>query len=176
MKVKDCSRGMIDRTCYFSFSEEALQEKIVWDPNAQRNRRKVVFPENAEHEEGSSSSDDGEGDSEDDADSEDGDEDNLSSFLKEARAKAGKTATDGAPPIKKLKAGERSEEQLELPAFADSEDELEKDDDEDDGEAGKAGDSGHCSEEEDSDSDEIEEDDGEEEQQSSDEEEEEQGK
>ncbi|XP_075890928.1 ribosome biogenesis protein BMS1 homolog isoform X2 [Nelusetta ayraudi] len=167
-------------------SEEGLQEKIVWDPNTQRNRRKVVFAEKADEDDGSGSSDDGDGDSEDDEDededeAENGDEDNLSSFLKEARAKAGKSAADGAPPVKKLKAGERSEEQQELPAFADSGDELERD--EEDGEAAKAGDSGHCSEEDgDSDSDEMEEDEDEdegdeeeeEEQQSSDEEEEEQ--
>ncbi|XP_059180784.1 ribosome biogenesis protein BMS1 homolog [Centropristis striata] len=145
--------------------KEGLQEECVWDPNTQRNRRKVVFTEEEEEgDDASDSSDDEDGDSDDsdqEEQEEDGDEDTLSSFLKEARSKSEqteRTVTD-APPVKKRKQEEVTED-AELPAFADSEDELEMSEEEsgEEGEAVRAGDSGHCSEEDDE-----EEEDGEEE-------------
>ncbi|CAJ1080477.1 ribosome biogenesis protein BMS1 homolog isoform X2 [Xyrichtys novacula] len=87
----------------------------------------------------------GEGDSDEE---EDEDENNLSMFLKKTRA-------ESAPPLKKQKLGEVKEgekEGAEVPAFADSEDELERSEEEDESDeeeaTGRAGDSGHCSEEE----------------------------
>lgn len=138
--------------------EEGLQEKQVWDPNTQRKRRKAVFTEEEGEDDVSGDSDDEDGDSEDSdqdeqEEDEDEDEDNLSTFLKEARAKSDKTeknVADSAPPVKKQKVEERKEES-EMPAFADSEDELERSQEE--GGAGRAGDSGHCSEEDEEDSD-----------------------
>lgn len=109
----------------------------------------MVFTEEVGEDDLSGSSDDEDGVDSEDSDQdeqgegEDEDEDNLSSFLKEARA--GSAKNDSAPPAKKQKVEERKEE---MPAFADSEDELEMSEEE--GEAWRAGDSGHCSEEEDS--------------------------
>nr|XP_033467814.1 ribosome biogenesis protein BMS1 homolog isoform X3 [Epinephelus lanceolatus] len=150
-----------------SGEKKGPQEECVWDPNTQRKRRKVVFTEEEEEDVSSSSDDeddeDGDGeDSEQGEQEEDEDNDPLSTFLKEARAecdKTEKTARD-APPVKKQKL----EESAEVPAFADSEDDLEmsEEEGEDEGEAVGAGDSGHCSEEEESDDDEEEEDDEEE--------------
>ncbi|KAK5851363.1 hypothetical protein PBY51_002165 [Eleginops maclovinus] len=161
--------------CEESRENGGPQEETVWDPNTQRERRKVVFAEEdeeEEEEEESGSSDDEEGGSEDsdqeeeddeDEDEEDKDKDNLSKFLKDARAKSEETVepSSDAPPVKKQKV-EKKEQSAELPAFADSEDELEVSEGEEtaeEGEAGRAGDSGHCSEEDEEDS----EDDGEEE-------------
>lgn len=145
-------------------------EKLIWDPNTQRERRMVVFPgEEIEEDEASGSSDDEDGNSEDSDQEEqeerDEEEDNLSTFLKDARAKSGKSeknVTGGAPPVKKQRLEEKKGERdviAEAPAFADSEDELEISEGESDeeGEAGRAGDSGHCSEEDDGDSDDEEE-------------------
>ncbi|KAI4801177.1 hypothetical protein KUCAC02_000102 [Chaenocephalus aceratus] len=88
------------------------QEESVWDPNTQRERGE---------------SDNEEGDNEDsDQEEEDEDKDNLSTFLKVARAKCDVTVEPSAeaPPVKKQKV-EQQEQSGELPAFADSEDELE---------------------------------------------------
>ncbi|KAJ4940617.1 hypothetical protein JOQ06_026914 [Pogonophryne albipinna] len=78
------------------------QEESVWDPNTQRERRK---------------------------EEEDEDKDNLSKFLKVARVKSDVTVEPSAeaPPVKKQKVEkkEQQEQSGELPAFADSEDELE---------------------------------------------------
>uniref|UniRef100_A0A8C3ABE1 BMS1 ribosome biogenesis factor n=1 Tax=Cyclopterus lumpus TaxID=8103 RepID=A0A8C3ABE1_CYCLU len=146
--------------------KEGLQEESVWDPNTQRERRKVVFTTEDE-EDVSGSSDDEDGDSEDSDQEDQGEDDgekNLSTFLKEARAKCVETTKTGAgaPPVKRPKLEERKGESAEVPAFADSEDDLEVSEDEEESggeeEAGRAGDSGHCSEE-----DEEESDDGEEE-------------
>lgn len=157
----------------FVVREEGLQETHVWDPHTQRKRRKVVFAGEADEDDLNSSSDDDDCDvseySDDDEQEEDEDEDNLSSFLKEARARSDKT--DSPPPIKKQKVEDRKEE---MPAFADSEDELEMSEEE--GGVWRAGDSGHCSEEEDSDAEEEKEDDEEVEDDETDEEEEEKGK
>uniref|UniRef100_A0A671UWI4 BMS1 ribosome biogenesis factor n=1 Tax=Sparus aurata TaxID=8175 RepID=A0A671UWI4_SPAAU len=129
--------------------DEQMKEEQAWDPNTQRNRRKVVFAEKEEGSDVSGSSDEDEDDESDDGDQEeDEDEDNLSTFLKEARAKSdtSKKNVREPPQVKKQKLEERKEE---IPVFADSEDELEMSEEE--GEAGRPGDSGNCSEESDDD-------------------------
>ncbi|XP_042364323.1 ribosome biogenesis protein BMS1 homolog [Plectropomus leopardus] len=151
-----------------SGEKEGPQEVCVWDPNTQRERRKVVFAK--EEEDGSSSSDDEDGDSEDsdqEEQEEEEDEDPLSTFLKQARAESGrtdKTETD-TPPVKKQKLEGKKEDSAEVPVFADSEDDLEvsEGESEEDGEALRAGDSGHCSEEDEEESDDEEEEDDEDE-------------
>ncbi|KAK2910762.1 ribosome biogenesis protein BMS1 homolog [Channa argus] len=128
-----------------SGEKEGLNERLVWDPNTQRERRKVVFPEEEEDED---EDDDGSSDDEDDVSEESDqevqdDEEHLSRFLKEARTKC---LVRGSPPVKKQKLEEKkgvSEVIAEAPVFADSEDDLEMSEDE----TGRAGDSGHCSEE-----------------------------
>uniref|UniRef100_A0A671V0Q9 BMS1 ribosome biogenesis factor n=1 Tax=Sparus aurata TaxID=8175 RepID=A0A671V0Q9_SPAAU len=105
--------------------EQMKEEEQAWDPNTQRNRRKVVFAEKEEGSDVSGSSDEDEDDESDDGDQEeDEDEDNLSTFLKEARAKSdtSKKNVREPPQVKKQKLEERKEE---IPVFADSEDELE---------------------------------------------------
>nr|XP_046232490.1 ribosome biogenesis protein BMS1 homolog isoform X2 [Scatophagus argus] len=142
-----------------SGKKHGVQEEHVWDPNTQRKRRKVVFTEKGEDDNDvSSSSDDEDGDSEDsdqEEHEEDEDEDDVSTFLKETRAKSDKAdgnVKDGTPPVKRQKREEK-EESMEMPAFADSEDELEKSEEEseEEREAGRGGDSGHCSDEDDDD-------------------------
>ncbi|XP_071403014.1 ribosome biogenesis protein BMS1 homolog, partial [Centroberyx affinis] len=178
--------------------KEGLQENRVWDAKTQRERRKVVFTEEEEEEnddsDGSDEEDGTDGDSdqdeqEDEEETDQDEEDHLSTLIKEARAKIEKTEkTDSAPPVKKHKIEEgkdNGEPCVELPMFADSEDDLEMSDeergkrtedeseedesdfDEEEAEAKKAvgpGDSGHCSEEDDdeeeSDDEEQEDDDG----------------
>ncbi|KAM9336223.1 ribosome biogenesis protein BMS1 homolog [Symphorus nematophorus] len=149
-----------------SREKEGPQEQHIWDPNTQRKRRKVVFTgEEDDDDDDSGSSDDEDGedsDEEEQEEDEDEDEDNLSAFLKEARAKSDKAEKDGrTPPVKRQKLVERKEEEegAEVPAFADSEDELEMSEEEEEEEAGRAGDSGHCSEEEEEESDDDEEED-----------------
>ncbi|XP_035516521.1 ribosome biogenesis protein BMS1 homolog [Morone saxatilis] len=137
-----------------SREEESPQEKHVWDPNTQRNRRKVVFAEE-EEDDVSSTTDDEDGDSEQE---EDEDKDNLSIFLKEARAQSEKTAKNvtDTPPVKRQKLEEKKEEGEEMLAFADSEDDLEMSEEEEskkEGEAARARDSGHCFEEDEEESD-----------------------
>ncbi|XP_068439997.1 ribosome biogenesis protein BMS1 homolog isoform X2 [Clinocottus analis] len=123
-----------------------------------------VGEEDVGEEDDNEEDDNEEDDNEEDDNEEDEDdaEENLSTFLKEARAKCDKTERTvvAAPPMKRQKLEERKGESAELPAFADSEDDLEVSEEEsgDEGEAKRAGDSGHCSEE-----DEEESDDGEEE-------------
>lgn len=143
-----------------SGENEGPQEELVWDPNTQRERRKVVFAEEEEEEEdGSGSSDDEDGDSEEsdqEEQEEDEDKDFLSTFIKEARTES--DARGGAPPVKKQKLEERrgeGEAGAEVPVFADSEDDLEmsEEESEEEAEAGRAGDSGHCSEEDEEESD-----------------------
>ncbi|XP_069024656.1 ribosome biogenesis protein BMS1 homolog isoform X1 [Embiotoca jacksoni] len=149
-----------------SGEQERLEERSFWDPNTQRERRKVVF---AGEEEDKDDDDDDVGGSSDDEDDDSGesdqaeeeedevdDRDNLSTFLKEARAESGKMSAGDAPPLKKQKVGEKKdgrEAGSELPAFADGEDQLEmsEEESEEEGEAGRAADSGHCSEEEEED-------------------------
>ncbi|XP_028424324.1 ribosome biogenesis protein BMS1 homolog isoform X2 [Perca flavescens] len=162
--------------------EEGPREECVWDPNTQRKRRKVVFTEKEEEDVSGSSDDDDEDDDEDgDIDSEDGDqeeqeeeededEDNLSTFLIDARAESDETekTVTAYPPAKKQKVEEgkkRREESAEVPAFADSEDDLEmsEEESEEEGDNVRAGDSGHCSEEDEEESDDDEEEDDKEE-------------
>uniref|UniRef100_A0A672M718 Ribosome biogenesis protein BMS1 homolog n=1 Tax=Sinocyclocheilus grahami TaxID=75366 RepID=A0A672M718_SINGR len=78
-------------------------ESREWDENAQRERRRAVFSDEAEEEE---------------EEEEDEDEEGLTT-LKKVDEKADETA---APPVKKQKI----KEPMEMPAFADSDDELEK--------------------------------------------------
>ncbi|XP_008313164.1 ribosome biogenesis protein BMS1 homolog isoform X1 [Cynoglossus semilaevis] len=138
------------------------QEERVWDAHTQRERRKVVFSDKdqEDEEEGEDSEEEEEGSeeveeeeeegSEEEEDSEEEEEeeeedDQVSSFLKEARAKS----DAGPTPAKKqrLEGGRGGTEGVEeVPAFADSEDDLEMSDEEE--ETGRGGDSGHCSEEE----------------------------
>uniref|UniRef100_A0A8D3E317 Bms1-type G domain-containing protein n=1 Tax=Scophthalmus maximus TaxID=52904 RepID=A0A8D3E317_SCOMX len=145
--------------------KEGPREKLVWDPNTQRERRVVVFSEEGREEEEEEEEEDDDDDDDDDVDDvsgssdgedsdqeeeekdedEDEDEDNLSTFLKEARQKL--------------------EEKGEVPVFADSDDDLERsqEESEEKGDAGRAGDSGHCSEEDEEASDDDDEDDNDEE-------------
>uniref|UniRef100_A0A8C6P7M5 BMS1 ribosome biogenesis factor n=1 Tax=Nothobranchius furzeri TaxID=105023 RepID=A0A8C6P7M5_NOTFU len=137
--------------------EPGLQEEHIWDPNSQRERRKVVFP--GEEENVSESSSDEHSSSEDDEHAADEDmNDELFTLIKEVRAES-ETMAEGAPPSKIQKLEEVKscgQSVAELPAFADSNDELEKSEEEDEGEdeseeeneVGRAEDSGHCSEEE----------------------------
>ncbi|KAK5617982.1 Glycoside hydrolase 2 (Mannanase, beta-galactosidase) [Crenichthys baileyi] len=126
---------------------EGLEEECVWDPTTQRERRKVIFAEKEEEDDVSGESDSEEDDSE--GSDQAGDEDEPSQVEADRKAKA----AGGAPPEKKQKveaeAG-RTESSAEMPAFADSEDDLEMSEEE--GEAGTPGDSGHSSEEEDEES------------------------
>lgn len=110
----------------------------------------VFTGEDVEGDSGDNSSED----SDEGEEQEDVDEDALSTFLKEAKATSynvGENAADSTPLAKKQKLEDKKEENKEMPAFADSEDELEWSDGE--GEAGRAGDSGHCSDEDEADSD-----------------------
>ncbi|XP_028991031.1 LOW QUALITY PROTEIN: ribosome biogenesis protein BMS1 homolog [Betta splendens] len=178
-----------------SGENEGLHEKRVWDPNTQRQRRKVVFPgkEGGDEDGASDDEDDASQDSDqEEPDDEDGasqdsdheelggdnPEDNLSMFLKEARAKSEENATDGAPVEKKQRLEEKKGDGqviAEALAFADSEDDLEtsEEESEEEEEAGKAGDSGHCTEQDEADSDEEEQEEEEEEEELDEEEEEE---
>lgn len=161
-----------------SGEKESHHEEEVWDPDTQRKRRKVIFAE-GEEEDTSGSSDDEDGDSEDgdqmeQEEDEDDNEDNLSTLLKEARATSDeqrRKVTDGTPPVKKQKLEGRKEEDGEMPAFADSEDDLEISEEESDEEqeAGRAGDSGHCSEEEEETDDDDDDDDNDEQEEEDDE-------
>ncbi|XP_029954384.1 ribosome biogenesis protein BMS1 homolog isoform X1 [Salarias fasciatus] len=105
---------------------EEPERELVWDPSTQRERRRVVFTEEEEEEEeAASGSSDEEHHDCDKAEQEE--ENSLATFLKEARSDCGKKGA--APPAKKQKV-EKTE--AELPAFANSEDELEMSEDDDD--------------------------------------------
>ncbi|NP_001104620.2 ribosome biogenesis protein BMS1 homolog [Danio rerio] len=134
-------------------------ESREWDENTQRERRRAVFADEGE--------DDGDEDDDDDDDDEEEveDEDEENEEGETTLEKQDKTAT--GPPVKKQKV----EDPAEMPAFADSEDELEKsegeeseedeseEEDEEEMEEGKSAkkssgpDSGLCSEEEEEDDD-----------------------
>uniref|UniRef100_A0A3P9MEK9 BMS1 ribosome biogenesis factor n=1 Tax=Oryzias latipes TaxID=8090 RepID=A0A3P9MEK9_ORYLA len=120
-----------------------LQEESVWDSNTNRERRRVLFPGDADDCSASSSEDDDDEEEESDHDEESGED--LSAFLKEARGQSEKT-TAGAAPLMKRQRLEETGATAEVPAFADSEDELEVSEEEED-EGQGAGDSGNCSEE-----------------------------
>ncbi|XP_054625221.1 ribosome biogenesis protein BMS1 homolog [Dunckerocampus dactyliophorus] len=146
--------AVLDPTDINSQSRENVGplEECVWDAVSQRQRRKVIFKgeEDAEDKgDVSASSDEEDGSNEEsDLGAQDEDlDDNLSSFIREARDKCS-TSEKGAPPLKKQKLQETKETVVELPVFADSEDDLEVSGGEDeDVDAGRVGDSGHCSSE-----------------------------
>lgn len=165
-----------------------LQESRVWDPETQRERRKAVFTEEEDDDDDDDSdgSSEEEGDEEGESEEEDeggnkGGEEEETVLKKEAKDKTEPKEKQGiktVPPVKRQKMEERKEEKepvVEVPAFADSEDELEMseeeeggkgeqesegeesdsegEEDEEDGAVEKGDlkpiDSGHCSEEED---------------------------
>ncbi|KAA8581152.1 hypothetical protein FQN60_002733 [Etheostoma spectabile] len=113
----------------------------------------VMMMDDDDDDDSNIDNEDGDQEEQEEEEEEDEDEDNLSTFLKDTRAEAAeteKTVTD-APPAKKQKLEEgkkRGEESAEVPAFADSEDDLEmsEEESEEEGENVRA-DSGHCSEE-----------------------------
>ncbi|XP_016107645.1 ribosome biogenesis protein BMS1 homolog [Sinocyclocheilus grahami] len=91
-------------------------ESREWDENAQRERRRAVFADEDEKDDDEEEeSDEAE---EEEEEEEDEDEEGLTT-LKKVDEKADETA---APPVKKQKI----KEPMEMPAFADSDDELEK--------------------------------------------------
>lgn len=169
-QLAQSNRRMFEKLYYRYLSclcvrvQEGLREIHVWDPHTQTQRRKVVFTGDEEEENDVSGSSSDEDDDGSDSDQENQEEDDdLSTFLKEARAKSEKATRGSTPPVKKPKLEEMKGEKevvTEAPAFADSEDELEKSeaDSEGEGEAERAGDSGHCSKESEEDSEEEEED------------------
>lgn len=164
------------------------QESRVWDPETQRERRKAVFTEEEDDDDDDDSdgSSEEEGDEEGESEEEDeggnkGGEEEETVLKKEAKDKTEPKEKQGiktVPPVKRQKMEERKAEKgpvVEVPAFADSEDELEMseeeeggkgeqesegeesdsegEEDEEDGAVEKGDlkpiDSGHCSEEED---------------------------
>uniref|UniRef100_A0A7N8WP15 BMS1 ribosome biogenesis factor n=1 Tax=Mastacembelus armatus TaxID=205130 RepID=A0A7N8WP15_9TELE len=166
---KQCTIKNVKDTAIFLFclcvrEEEGCHGKSVWDPNIQRERRRVVFSDEEGESDVSGSSDDEDCDSEgsdQELQEKDKDEVNFSTFLKEARSKSektGKTLTSSVPPVKKQKLQKTKGEKkiiTEVLEFADSEDDLEVCEKMDK----RVGDSGHCSEEdEDESGDEVEED------------------
>uniref|UniRef100_A0A8K9XBD5 Bms1-type G domain-containing protein n=1 Tax=Oncorhynchus mykiss TaxID=8022 RepID=A0A8K9XBD5_ONCMY len=167
------------------------QESRVWDPETQRERRKAVFTEEEDDDdddsEGSSDEEgDEEGESEEEDEGENKGEEEEPVMKKEAKDRIEPKEKQGIktiPSVKRQKMEERKVEKepvVEVPAFADSEDELEMseeeegeggkgeresegeesdsegEDDEEDGAVEKGDlkpiDSGHCSEEDASDS------------------------
>uniref|UniRef100_A0A671NIZ7 Ribosome biogenesis protein BMS1 homolog n=1 Tax=Sinocyclocheilus anshuiensis TaxID=1608454 RepID=A0A671NIZ7_9TELE len=108
-------------TC-LTFSELIVRkqnpvESREWDENAQRERRRAVFADEDEKDDDEEEESDEE-EEEEEEDEEDEDEEGLTT-VKKVDEKAVETA---APPVKKQKI----EEPMEMPAFADSDDELEK--------------------------------------------------
>uniref|UniRef100_A0A8C9U349 BMS1 ribosome biogenesis factor n=1 Tax=Scleropages formosus TaxID=113540 RepID=A0A8C9U349_SCLFO len=183
--------------------QQAPLENRVWDPVTQRERRKAVFSDDEEEGDGDESYEgDEEGQSEqgeqlseeeeeeheysgeeeeeecsDEEGLQGGDEEEKSSGARESKvgeARRGQDEEEKAPRVKRQRL-ERVEAKppVEMPAFADSEDDLEmsgddgeqSEEDEREGAEGGTADSGHCSEEEVDDDDEDEaEDDNEEKQ------------
>ncbi|XP_070299914.1 ribosome biogenesis protein BMS1 homolog [Salvelinus sp. IW2-2015] len=174
------------------------QESRVWDPETQRERRKAVFTEEEDDDDDDDSegSSDEEGDEEGESEEEDEEDEGgnkrekeetvLKNEAKDKTEPKEKQGIKTIPPVKRQKMEERKAEKepvVEVPAFADSEDELEMseeeeggkgeqesegeesdsegEEDEEDGAVEKGDlkpiDSGHCSEEEDA-SDSIEDD------------------
>ncbi|XP_073684283.1 ribosome biogenesis protein BMS1 homolog [Garra rufa] len=145
-------------------------ESREWDEKAQRERRRAVFADEDEGDDDDDDDEDGEEESDEEEEEEEEDEEDEN---EEGEATLDKKAVStAAPPVKKQK----FEESVEMPAFADSDDELEnsdgeeteedesEDDDEEEGdeenketEEGEPAkrnsgpDSGHCSEEDDDD-------------------------
>ncbi|XP_036387758.1 ribosome biogenesis protein BMS1 homolog [Megalops cyprinoides] len=159
-----------------------VTESLVWDPVTQRERRKAIFTKDEEDEEESEGESEGEGEEEGESE-EEGDEEGESEEEDEEEEGEGKEREvrqvemrqREAPPVKRQRVEERVESvaKVEVPAFADSEDDLELSEEEEEEEEAEGGgrgaaDSGHCSEE-----DEEEEDDEEDEEEEDDEDEEE---
>ncbi|KTG32933.1 hypothetical protein cypCar_00022312 [Cyprinus carpio] len=93
-------------------------ESREWDEKAQRERRRAVFADEDEEDDDEEEEESDEEEEEEEEEEEDEDEEGLITLKKEDE-KAVETA---APPVKKQKI----EEPMEMPAFADSDDELEK--------------------------------------------------
>uniref|UniRef100_A0A3Q2ZJA5 BMS1 ribosome biogenesis factor n=1 Tax=Hippocampus comes TaxID=109280 RepID=A0A3Q2ZJA5_HIPCM len=123
---------------------EGHMEERIWDPISHRERRKVIFTEEA---------DDDKGDASDSSENEDSDIEESDAEEQEDTNENGaggmrETSDHGGPTVKKRKLEEEKDVTgavAELPVFADSEDDLEMSEEE--GDAGRAADSGHCSEE-----------------------------
>uniref|UniRef100_A0A8C1CSY5 BMS1 ribosome biogenesis factor n=1 Tax=Cyprinus carpio carpio TaxID=630221 RepID=A0A8C1CSY5_CYPCA len=98
--------------------EENPMESREWDEKAQRERRRAVFADEDEEDDDEEEEESDEEEEEEEEEEEDEDEEGLITLKKEDE-KAVETA---APPVKKQKI----EEPMEMPAFADSDDELEK--------------------------------------------------
>ncbi|KAM4624326.1 ribosome biogenesis protein BMS1 homolog isoform 1-T2 [Polymixia lowei] len=118
--------------------KDGPQENRVWDPKTQRERRKVLFTDEEEEDDGTSSDEEddhsGVSDEEEQDEEKDSDEDkghDLSSMMTKSQENEHKAA-DNVPPVKKQKMEERKTERepLELPVFADSEDDLEMNEEE----------------------------------------------
>ncbi|XP_061565271.1 ribosome biogenesis protein BMS1 homolog [Cololabis saira] len=125
---------------------DGRREELVFDPNTNRERRKVVFAEEDEGSDEDEEEEEGSEEEEDDGedhDSDAGEEDeDLSAFLSKTRAECEKTT-----PAKKKQKLEENDAVAEIPAFADSEDDLEKSEDEEEEEAGDSGNSSEDEEE-----------------------------
>uniref|UniRef100_A0A8C2BQX5 BMS1 ribosome biogenesis factor n=1 Tax=Cyprinus carpio TaxID=7962 RepID=A0A8C2BQX5_CYPCA len=93
-------------------------ESREWDEKAQRERRRAVFADEDEEDDDEEEEESDEEEEEEEEEEEDEDEEGLTTLKKEDE-KAVETA---APPVKKQKI----EDPFEMPAFADSDDELEK--------------------------------------------------
>ncbi|XP_053496000.1 ribosome biogenesis protein BMS1 homolog isoform X1 [Ictalurus furcatus] len=184
--------------------KEGPVESRVWDQETQRERRKAVFSDDAETDNGEGldeeDSDEGESNEEkadeeeeeedeeeeehDDDDEEveeeeEEDKDDESKLDKSEVAKdERKTVKEAAPPMKRQKLEQNGKDSMpvvEMPAFADSDDDLEKSDEESEGEetdedeeeemeeekqktkksSSAPPDSGHCSEEDDDEGEEV---------------------
>uniref|UniRef100_A0AAR2JA85 Bms1-type G domain-containing protein n=1 Tax=Pygocentrus nattereri TaxID=42514 RepID=A0AAR2JA85_PYGNA len=101
-------------------------ESRVWDAETQRERRKAIFAE--EDDEGSDEEDSEEEDNEELESEEEETEEEAEQEKKEVREER-KAMKEDAPPIKRQKLEERAQVSgavVEMPVFADSEDELEK--------------------------------------------------
>ncbi|XP_033880698.3 ribosome biogenesis protein BMS1 homolog [Acipenser ruthenus] len=146
-------------------ADEGPKEERVWDPETRRERRRAIF---TEEEEGS----EGEEGSEEESEEEEEDSEGEGEAGEESESEEEEGELEKQPALKRLRVEGGSEAVkegggIEVPAFADSEDELEKsegeveesevegesseeEEEEEDSEGGgrKAMDSGNCSEEE----------------------------
>ncbi|KAK6482157.1 ribosome biogenesis protein BMS1-like protein [Huso huso] len=144
-------------------AEEGPKEERVWDPETRRERRRAVFTEEEEGSEGEEEDSEGE---EEDSEGE-GEEEEESEAEGESESEEEEGELEKQPALKRLRVAGVNEKVkeggIEVPAFADSEDELEKsegevEESEVEGESSeeedskgvgrKAMDSGNCSEEE----------------------------
>ncbi|XP_043109930.1 ribosome biogenesis protein BMS1 homolog [Puntigrus tetrazona] len=93
-----------------------------WDEKAQRERRRAVFADEDEDDDDDDDDDDEEEESDEDEDEEEQDEDEDGEEITTLKREDKKAVETAAPPVKKQK----FEKSMEMPAFADSDDELEK--------------------------------------------------